>query len=51
MFLDRKVKPHKQQNTNANIKIIAKAGNRTGDLSHRSLVCYRSASETTEHIN
>jgi len=29
-----------QQNKKANINILARAGNRTLDLSHRSLICY-----------
>jgi len=37
-----------QQNKKANIKILAIPWNLTRDLSHPSLECYLSATETTE---
>jgi len=39
IVLDKKLKTQ-QQNQNANIKILARAGNRTRKLSHRGQVRY-----------
>jgi len=40
VFMTKDVKPQEQQNKKANIQILARAGNRTRDLSHRNLSVY-----------
>jgi len=51
MFLDKKSKNTITTKRKASIKILATAGNRTRDLSHRSLESNLSANETTERVH
>jgi len=49
--MDKKVKPQQQQKTKSNIKILAKAGNRTWDLLPQRRMLYLSATESTERLD
>ena len=52
VFLTKQVKTQQQQNSNSNInKILARAGNRTRDVSHPSRMRFLLTTESTESID